>query len=662
MRRFITDITSNFSIFIGLSISLLSNVVSAQDIDPPNELTAEKVANDFFQIQQVSSVKIAPNGQFVSYKRKTGKKEQLVVQNSRTGRTAVAIEDSFNDAMELYDYYWIDNKSIIIQAFIRGKGSALIHSQLSLENDTISKIDTKLLVEGVTILDPLQTQDNKILAKKWIHEKAYIFKLDVSTKSTSAEFKRNKRLNLRAPKNPHWLTDAAGNIAIGYGLDTEDKVNRAWLKPIKSRKWDMIWEGSTETIFTPVLVSVDRKIAHVLSNENSDLICLYTFDLLKKKYIDELFCHSSYDINAAITNPSKTEILGISIVEDGFLQTLYFNSLDQILDVALAQEFDNSIPYIIDYSLDKSIFIVESTSNSNPGDYFIYNSKTELLTKFASKAPWLDKYQHSQSVLIRAKSSDGQEIESYLSLPFSANVKDPLPPLIVMPHGGPISVRDTRHFDRHVQFLVALGYAVLQPNYRGSSGYGKTFLNMGMGQWGRLIEDDIEASVREVIDQDFVNKDKVCIYGISYGGYSALISSIHRPDLFKCAASYAGVTDLPLLFNEIALVNSSGKNNMMKKIVGDPETGMQDLIYFSPVFQAKDIAIPIMIGHGLQDRVVDIEHYYRLKKVLDVYEKPYQEISFDDESHGFRYLENVVEFYIQLDLFFQHSFVTNDLK
>jgi dipeptidyl aminopeptidase/acylaminoacyl peptidase len=225
-----------------------------------------------------------------------------------------------------------------------------------------------------------------------------------------------------------------------------------------------------------------------------------------------------------------------------------------------------------------------------------------------------------------------------------------------MPHGGPISVQDTRHFDRHTQFLAALGYAVLQPNYRGSSGYGKTFQNQGMGQWGRLIEDDIESGMKEVIRLGLVNPDKICVYGISYGGYSALISAINRPKGFVCAASYAGVTDLPLLFNDIELIDSNAMRSMMEKIVGDPKTEMQELLSFSPVYQADNVSIPLFLAHGEQDRIVDIEHYYRMKKVLDIHNKPYTKMVFDDEGQGFRYLENSIVFYFELNKFFQASF------
>lgn len=225
----------------------------------------------------------------------------------------------------------------------------------------------------------------------------------------------------------------------------------------------------------------------------------------------------------------------------------------------------------------------------------------------------------------------------------------------MLPHGGPISVRDTRHFNVHVQFLASLGYAVLQPNYRGSSGYGKKFKNEGMRQWGRLIEDDIQSGINEVVNLGFIDPNKICIYGISYGGYSALISAINRPDVFKCAASYAGVTDLPLLFNNLKLAKSERLNNLMKEIVGDPKTGLNVLMEYSPVYKAKDITIPIFLAQGDKDTIVDIEHYYRMKKIMDVYGIKYESMLLEGEAHGFKYLNSIISFYTKLDLFFRSS-------
>ena len=646
---------------------ILSSIANASEPDNNklllqgnvDDIQLKALANDFFKMEQVGSAKISPNGNYVSYKQKTGMKEQLILMNSSTGKKALILEDKYNDNINLYSYYWIDNEAIIVDSYINGKGRMLILCKLTFKDNQVASLDTKFLVENVVLLDPLQKEQNKFLAKKWVDGKAYLFRLDITGKSMSGQFKKSLRLNRKAPENPDWLTNSYGQVVVGFGHNEEDDVNRAWLKRPRSQKWDIFWEGNSDTVFKPVLISGDQKTLHVLSNENSDLICLYKFDIELKAYSEAIYCHNSYDIKSVITDNEKGEVLGVSIIEDGFYQTIYFNKLDRLLDVTLKQELSQTLPYIIDYSLDKRVMLVATMSSSFPGEYHVFRPETSELIKFATKAPWLEKYALGDTQVIRSTSSDGQAIESFLTLP-GHHVENP--PLIVMPHGGPISVQDTRHFNRHTQFLSALGYAVLQPNYRGSSGYGKAFKNQGMGQWGRLIEDDIESGVKEVIRQGLVDANKVCVYGISYGGYSALISAINRPDTFKCAASYAGVTDLPLLFNDIELVESTAKRSMLEKIVGDPKTDMSELLSFSPVYQAEKVAIPLFLAHGEEDTVVDIEHYFRMKKLLEIHDKPHKIMVFDDEAHGFQYLENMIEFYLELNQFFKSSFSDNSIN
>ena len=177
-----------------------------------------------------------------------------------------------------------------------------------------------------------------------------------------------------------------------------------------------------------------------------------------------------------------------------------------------------------------------------------------------------------------------------------------------------------------------------------------------MQQWGRLIEDDIESAVDTVISRDVVDQNKICIFGISYGGYSALISAIRRPDLYKCAISYAGVTDIPLLFSEHGITDKERSRRMLVDILGDPESSWDTLVDYSPIYRMEELSIPIFIAQGGRDRVVDSEHYFRLKYVLERLGKPYKSMYFEHEIHGFKYINNKIIFYKAIDEFIKNSF------
>ncbi|HKA14451.1 MAG TPA: alpha/beta fold hydrolase [Myxococcota bacterium] len=204
-------------------------------------------------------------------------------------------------------------------------------------------------------------------------------------------------------------------------------------------------------------------------------------------------------------------------------------------------------------------------------------------------------------------------------------------PLVVMPHGGPIGVQDTREFDPVVQSLAAHGYAVLQVNYRGSSGKGTGFREAGMGSWGEGIEDDIEAALDTVESKQLVDGDRVCIFGGSYGGYSALIGITRRPQRYRCAAAMAAPTDLLLMSSEY--IGSAEGQRAFEKIVGNPDTDREHLIAISPAYRAAEMNVPILLMQGDQDRVVDPEHAYRMREMLEANGKPYEWMIIEGATH-----------------------------
>lgn len=620
---------------------------------------AEEIANDFFKSHQVGDVKVSPDGKFIALMQSTGRASQLILINSSNFKKSLIMEDKFNDAIDIIDFTWIDNNSIILEAYVRGKGRALLLSKLSVKRAKLIGVENKYLLNGVFLANPIPKVKNKFLVGKSVDGNTSLYSMDITKNNLLGQLRSKYKLNKKAPKAQNWLTDTRGKLTLGYGLDKAENKNKVWVKDPKSKKWKLVWSGEQSITFKPVLISRLSNTIYVLSNEQSDLISLYEYDFAKKSYIKTIYESPNTDINSVIVSSDKKTILGVSYIEDGFVKRSYFSEVDALLSNELKLAMDESTPYIVDFNLDRTIAVVQTSTSTDPGTYHLFNSDTKELIKFASKAPWLKSYTLNSSQVIQSKSVDGKYIESYLTLPSKS---EDTPPLIVLPHGGPISIRDTRHFNSHVQFLATLGYAVLQPNYRGSSGYGKKFKEQGMGEWGRLIEDDIQSSIKKVIKQGLVNPDKICIYGISYGGYSALISAINRPDLFKCAASYAGVTDLPLLFNNLELSKSERLNNLMKKIVGNPETELDTLIEYSPVYKSHKIEVPIFLAQGDEDTVVDIEHYYRMTKMMDAHGIMYRNLVLEGEAHGFKYLDSIVQFYTKLDSFFRHSLQLAPLK
>jgi dipeptidyl aminopeptidase/acylaminoacyl peptidase len=241
------------------------------------------------------------------------------------------------------------------------------------------------------------------------------------------------------------------------------------------------------------------------------------------------------------------------------------------------------------------------------------------------------------SKTIKVATRDGLLIESYLAMPPSP---EKAPPLIVMPHGGPIGIRDDRHFDHSVQFLVSLGYAVLQVNFRGSEGFGKSFREAGKGSLGTAIEDDVDTVLTEVLKTQPVDKNNMCIMGMSYGGYSALVSSMRWPGRFKCAISFSGPTDRILTFSASDSVRSEPTRKWMEKYFGNPKTELAKMKSEQPLYSYKNLNTPLLLIHGTVDYRVDYEHVVRLQRMLTLANNPPAVLTLKSEGHGFTNLSS----------------------
>jgi len=235
------------------------------------------------------------------------------------------------------------------------------------------------------------------------------------------------------------------------------------------------------------------------------------------------------------------------------------------------------------------------------------------------------------------------KINGLLTLPNHLKEGDKVP-LVVHPHGGPHGVRDDWQYNSDVQFLAHNGYGVLQVNFRGSGGYGDSFERAGHGEWGRKMQSDISDATRWAIDQGITNKDSICIYGASYGGYAALMG-VATTDLYQCAIGYAGVYDLELMRKKGDIKDAKQGLKYLDAVIGTDSVSLRQ---HSPVHLAENIKVPVFLIHGAKDERVPIAHAKALKKKLDKYNKTYEWLVEDKEYHGFYIEDNRVKLYEKL--------------
>jgi dipeptidyl aminopeptidase/acylaminoacyl peptidase len=248
---------------------------------------------------------------------------------------------------------------------------------------------------------------------------------------------------------------------------------------------------------------------------------------------------------------------------------------------------------------------------------------------------------------IQYRARDGMTIEGFLTVP--AHPAGTRLPLIVMPHGGPHFVRDNWYFDSDAQFLASRGYAVLQPNFRGSSGRGDKFKHAGYRQWGAAMMDDIVDGVKWAGSQPDVDMSRVCTFGGSFGGYAALMLTVREPAMFKCAVGFAGVYDLARIYDEKRVHGHEAAEAFYRKTIGEDKG---ELARFSPARQADKIKVPVLLIHGEKDEVAPIEQFDVMNEALTKAGHPPETMRVAKESHGFFDEDNQAAMLQRLETFF----------
>lgn len=283
---------------------------------------------------------------------------------------------------------------------------------------------------------------------------------------------------------------------------------------------------------------------------------------------------------------------------------------------------------------------------SSPDTYrFDYQQKH---ADFLLSANQLDPAQMVAMTPISLKARDGLPLHGYLLLPKDSSGKKL--PLVVIPHGGPWDVKDEWGYDSEAQLLVSRGYAVLKVNYRGSSGYGKSFVTAGYHQWGKQMQDDVTDATRWAIGQGIADPRRVCIFGSSYGGYAALMGAVKEPELYRCAAGLFGVYDLPSLYSQGDSADSIMWQNDLKEHLG--RDGLEDI---SPSLHADRINIPVLLAAGREDQTAPPSHTEKMRDALRKLGKPVEAVIYDAEGHGFYKDEDSIDFYTKLLAFLDRN-------
>jgi dipeptidyl aminopeptidase/acylaminoacyl peptidase len=300
------------------------------------------------------------------------------------------------------------------------------------------------------------------------------------------------------------------------------------------------------------------------------------------------------------------------------------------LHMALSQKFPGEFVDFIGYSEDGGELLFSVSSDRDPGTYYLIDTQHYKVRKLFSIAPWIDPSKMAERIPMHFKADDGTELEAILTVPPGAAM-DNLP-MVLLPHGGPHGISDSWFFDGDAQFLASRGYLVLQVNYRGSGGRGHAFETAGYLKWGTRIQQDLIDGVKWAEAQHYADPKRVCVYGGSFGGYSAMMTVIRAPGMFKCAVGYAGVYDLAMLYKKGDTHEDKTGLSYLHTVIGKNDA---DLDANSPDKLADKIDVPVLLIHGEDDQRAPFAQAKAMRAALEAAHKPYEWLAKPDEGHGF---------------------------
>jgi dipeptidyl aminopeptidase/acylaminoacyl peptidase len=300
--------------------------------------------------------------------------------------------------------------------------------------------------------------------------------------------------------------------------------------------------------------------------------------------------------------------------------------------------------------------VVLSYSDRVPGEYLLYRPKVDKWERLGNYRPEIDPTRMARKELHRFKARDGLEIPVWVTRPAGADAK--ALPAVMLVHGGPWARGGEWEWDGEAQFLASRGYVVVEPEFRGSTGWGSAHYEAGWKQWGQAMQDDVTDAMKFVVQRGWVDGKRVCIAGASYGGYATLMGLAKDPDQYRCGVAWVGVSDPMLMFTvHWSDISRESKEHTMPQLIGDPQKDAAMLKANSPLEQAARIKAPVLLAYGGRDRRVPIEHGERMREALRKAGNEPEWVVYDDEEHGFFRPENKIDFWKRVE-----AFLTRHLK
>ncbi len=599
---------------------------------------AERIPlEDFFKNPEKSSFNISPDGKHISYMAPYESRMNVFVQKigsqKATRLTSVTERD-------IAGYFWANDNRIL---FLKDDGGDENYALFGVDiNGKNEKCLTCFEQVRTQIIDDLEDQPDFVIIGLNKRNPTVFDPYRLNINTGEMEILAENPGNIQG-----WMTDHQGKLRIA--LSIVDGVNTQLLyRDQESEEFRPVLTTNFKESLSPLFFTFDNKQLYATSNLNRDKSAAVIFDPATASETEILYEHDEYDISSISYSRKRKQITAASFTS-WKRERHFFDEVTQKLFDHLEKELGEYELGIAALDKAEEKYIVRTYSDRSLGAYYFFDSKKNKLTKLHDVSPWIDEHNMAEVRPIQYRSRDGLTIHGYLTIPKGVEPKNL--PVVVNPHGGPWA-RDSWGFNPEIQFLANRGFAVLQVNFRGSTGYGKAFWEASFKQWGLTMQNDITDGVYWLIEQGIADPSRIAIYGASYGGYATLQGLVVTPTLYAAGVDYVGVSNL---FTFLQTIPPYWKPllDMMYDMVGNPEELKSQFEATSPALNAHRIMAPLFVAQGANDPRVNIAESDQIVEAMRNRGVEVEYMVKENEGHGFHNEENRFDFYRAMEKFLE---------
>ncbi|AFD08351.1 S9 family peptidase [Solitalea canadensis] len=623
-------------VFCKYVLFLFAVVISACD---KKTAVREIPIADFFRNPERTYFRLSPDGEYVAFLQPYNNRLNIFVQKLSSNEVTQVTAESEDAVLK---YWWGGNNQLV---YLKDNNGDEKYHLYAVNKDGSNSHDITPYPEvTVRLIDILDDGNILMLMNKRDPKKFDAYRMNLETGESKIIAENPGNINF-------WQADHEGKLLLA--IETDGVNERLLYRPSEDKPFKVVTSiGFNETLDPQCFSFQNNKHIYALSNIGRDKMALVEIDLQTGKEIKTIYENKDVDVAEIGYSKVLKRLLWVGFTTWKY-EVHFLDEPSQCFYENISKKLPGKDLWIAGVDKKEEKFLVRTYSDKNPGTFYLYENNSDKLTKLSDVSPWIHESEMADMKPIAYQSRDGLTINGYLTLP-KGKESEKLP-LVVIPHGGPSPWSRTKWgYNSEVQFLANRGYAVLQVNYRGSTGYGKAFFQASFKEWGGKMQDDITDGVKWLIKKNVADSNRIAIYGNGYGGYSAFIGCIKTPELYRCGVSYCGLLNLFTYLKDIPPYYKS-MQGMYYALVGNPESDADALRDVSPIFHAEKINTPMLIAQGAKDPRVNVEETNQLVKTLQKRGVDVKYILKQNEGAYFTKQENRLAFYNAMEEFFNEN-------